>query len=149
MHSTEAEDQIIAQALVILSRRCAPGRQIGGPADVREYLTLRAAMHKREVFGVVFLDAQNCILACEDLFFGTLTQTSVYPREVLRRCIELNAAAIILTHNHPSGSTTPSRADELLTNTLKTALAVIDVRVLDHVITAGGQSLSMAERGLI
>lgn len=149
MHHTDTEDQIIAQALLILSRRCARGQQMSSPSEVREYLTVRAAIHKREVFGVVFLDAQNCILSCEDMFFGTLTQTSVYPREVLRRCLELNAAAVIFTHNHPSGSTAPSRADELLTQTLKTSLALIDVRVLDHVITAGGHSLSMAEQGLI
>ena len=149
MHTVEAEDQIVAKALLILSRRCAPGEAMGSPETVKQYLTVRAALHSREVFGCMFLDAQNCILACEDMFAGTLTQTSVYPREVVRRCMELNACSIIFTHNHPSGNPTPSRADEMLTSTLKTALSLVDVRVLDHVITAGGQALSMAEKGLI
>lgn len=89
------------------------------------------------------------MLATEDLFFGTLTQTSVYPRELVRRALALNAAAVILAHNHPSGNPTPSRADEHLTQTIKSALALVDVRVLDHIITAGGAALSMAEKGMV
>mgnify|MGYP003539945941 CR=1 FL=1 len=149
MHQVEAEDQIVAQALLILSRRCAPGEAMVSPATVKHYLTVRAAFHSREVFGCMFLDVRNCILACEDMFAGTLTQTSVYPREIVRRCLELGAAHVILTHNHPSGNPTHSRADEALTAKLKTALDLVDVRVLDHVITAGGAALSMAEQGLI
>ncbi len=149
MHQTETEDGIIAQALLILARRCAPGAAMCCPTDVRNFLTVRAANHRREVFAVLFLDMQNRVLSCEDLFFGTLSQTSVYPREVVRRCIELGAAGVIFTHNHPSGSTKPSRADEQLTVRLRTALDLIDVRVVDHVITAGGEYLSMAEAGLI
>lgn len=127
--------------------RAAPD---GQPRAVREYLTVQAAKHDaREVFSVLFLDAQNRAIEFRELFYGTLTQTSVYPREVVRAAMDLKAAAIILTHNHPSGSTQPSRADEQLTSTLKSALALVDVRVLDHIITAGGESLSMAERGLI
>jgi DNA repair protein RadC len=97
----------------------------------------------------MFLDAQNRVIEFKELFAGTLAQTSVYPREVVREALRLNAAAVILSHNHPSGETRPSRADEVLTSTLKTALALVDVRVLDHIITAGGESLSMAEKGLI
>ncbi len=146
----DSDDGIIARALAILSARIKCGPLMGSPREVREYLTVQAAKHSgREVFSVLFLDAQNRAIEFRELFFGTLTQTSVYPREVVRAAMDLNAAAIILTHNHPSGNTQPSRADELLTSTLKTALALVDVRVLDHIITAGGDSLSMAEKGLI
>jgi DNA repair protein RadC len=97
----------------------------------------------------MYLDAQNALIAFEELFRGTLTQTSVYPREVMRRCLHHEAAALIIAHNHPSGSVEPSRADELMTKTLGTALALMDVRVLDHIIVAGGRSLSFAQRGLL
>ena len=107
------------------------------------------AARAHEVFAVVFLDAQNKLLAMEELFRGTLTQTSVYPREVVIRALHHNAAAVVLAHNHPSGTVQPSRADEALTHTLKAALALVDVRVLDHVIVAPGQALSMAEQGLV
>ena len=98
---------------------------------------------------VLFLDAQNRVIASEEMFRGTLTQTSVYPREVVKRALERNAAAVILAHNHPSGVAEPSRADEALTQTLRAALALIDTRVLDHFIVAGSGVLSMAERGLL
>ena len=144
------DDSIIARALAILAARIKAGPLMDSPRVVREYLTVQAARHDaREVFGVMFLDAQNRVIEFKELFTGTLTQTSVYPREVVREALRLNAAAVILSHNHPSGSTQPSRADEQLTSTLKSALALVDVRVLDHIITAGGESLSMAERGLI
>ena len=144
------EDGIIARALAILSARIKAGPLMDSPRTVREYLTMQAAKHDaREVFGALFLDAQNRFIEFQELFSGTLTQTSVYPREVVRAALRLNAAAVILTHNHPSGCAQPSRADEVLTSTLKTALSVVDVRVLDHVITAGGGSYSMAEMGLI
>ncbi len=144
------DDSIIARALAILAARIKAGPLMGSPREVREYLTIQAAKHDgREVFGVMFLDAQNRVIEFKELFTGTLTQTSVYPREVVREALRLNAAAVILSHNHPSGSTQPSRADEQLTSTLKSALALVDVRVLDHIITAGGDSLSMAEIGLI
>ena len=148
--AADSDDGIIARALAILAARIKSGPLMGSPREVREYLTVQAAKHDgREVFSVLFLDAQNRAIEFRELFYGTLTQTSVYPREVMRAALDLKAAAIILTHNHPSGSTQPSRADELLTSTLKTALALVDVRVLDHIITAGGDSLSMAEKGLI
>ena len=114
---------------------------------VKDYLQLQLAPRPHEVFAVLFLDAQHRLLALEELFRGTLTQTSVYPREVALRALHHHASAVVLAHNHPSGSVQPSRADEALTQSLKAALALIDVRVLDHVIVAPGQALSMAEKG--
>ena len=121
------------------------------PAAVRTYLRLMLARLEHEVFVVLFLDAQNRVIASEEMFRGTLTQTSVYPREVVKRTLELNAAAVILSHNHPSGVAEPSRADEFLTQTLKASLALIDARVLDHFIVAGNGNtiVSFAERGLL
>ncbi len=119
------------------------------PQAVRHYLQLHLAAKGHEVFAVLFLDSQHRLLAMEELFRGTLTQTSVYPREVVLRALHHQAAAVVLAHNHPSGSVQPSRADEALTQTLKAALALVDVRVLDHVIVAPGQALSMAEKGLM
>ena len=119
------------------------------PDAVKHYLQLHLAAKPHEVFAVLFLDVQNKLLAMEELFRGTLAQTSVYPREVVLRALHHQASAVVLAHNHPSGSVQPSRADEALTQTLKTTLALIDVRVLDHVIVAPGEALSMAEKGLI
>ncbi|HEY2256788.1 MAG TPA: DNA repair protein RadC [Variovorax sp.] len=120
------------------------------PGAVAQYLQLHLADRPHEVFAALFLDAQHRLIAMEELFRGTLTQTSVYPREVVTRALHHHAAALVLAHNHPSGSLEPSRADETLTRTLQAALALVDVRVLDHVIVArGGGALSMAERGLI
>jgi DNA repair protein RadC len=119
------------------------------PGAVKHYLQLHLAARAHEVFAVLFLDAQNRLLAMEELFRGTLTQTSVYPREVVLRALQVGAAAVVLAHNHPSGTVQPSRADEALTQTLKAALALVDVRVLDHVIVAQGEALSMAEKGLL
>ena len=119
------------------------------PTAVKDYVQLHLAQRPHEVFAVLFLDSQHRLIALEELFRGTLGQTSVYPREVALRALHHHAAAVVLAHNHPSGSVTPSRADEVLTQTLKTALALLDVRVLDHVIVGPGQALSMAERGLV
>ena len=119
------------------------------PGAVKEYLQLHLAGKEHEVFAVLFLDAQNRLVAMEELFRGTLTQTSVYPREVVLHALRHKAAAVVLAHNHPSGTVQPSRADEALTQTLKAALALVDVRVLDHVIVAPGDALSMAEKGLL
>ena len=119
------------------------------PNAVKDYLQLHLAARPYEVFAVLFLDVQNRMLAMEELFRGTLTQTSVYPREVVLRALHHNASAVVLAHNHPSGGVQPSKADETLTKTLASALALIDVRVLDHIIVATGQTLSMMEQGLI
>lgn len=122
---------------------------LDSPHKVRDYLALRIGRLQHEVFAVLFLDAQNRLIDDEELFRGTLTQTSVYPREVVRRALQHNAAAVIFAHNHPSGLAEPSRADELLTRVLRDALSLVDVRVLDHVIVAGAMSVSFAERGLL
>ncbi|HRN75392.1 DNA repair protein RadC [Ottowia sp.] len=119
------------------------------PAAVKSYLQLQLAQRAHEVFAVLFLDSQHRLIALEELFRGTLTQTSVYPREVVLRALHHHAAAVVLAHNHPSGSVQPSRADEAITQALKAALALIDVRVIDHVIVAPGEALSMAEKGLV
>ncbi len=119
------------------------------PARVKEYVSLQLAGREHEVFAVLFLDAQSRLLRLEEMFRGTLTQTSVYPREVVKRALHHNAAALIFAHNHPSGIAEPSRSDEALTQALKHALALVDVKVLDHFIVAGTQTLSFAERGLL
>jgi len=119
------------------------------PDAVGQYLQLHLAARPHEIFAVLFLDAQHRLIVLEELFRGTLTQTSVYPREVVVRALHHHAAAVVLAHNHPSGGVEPSRADEALTQTLKAALALVDVRVLDHVIVGAGKTLSMAQRGLI
>ena len=132
-----------------LSQRLKEGEAFHTPGAVKHYLQLQLAHKNHEVFAVLFLDHQNRMLAMEELFRGTLSQTSVYPREVVLRALHHQSAAVVLSHNHPSGSVQPSRADEHLTQTLKAALALVDVRVLDHIIVGQGQALSMAEQGLM
>ena len=122
---------------------------LSSPDKVRDYLRMTLAHREHEVFMALFLDAQNRLLAADELFRGTLTQTSVYPREVVKRALAVNAASVIFAHNHPSGIAEPSRSDELLTGSLKQALALVDVRVLDHLIVAGSGTTSFAERGLL
>lgn len=142
------------QAIFEMSRRALAEEMqvrdvLSSPKQVRDYLCLKLGALTREVFMVLFLDAQNRVLAQESMFEGTLTQTSVYPREVVKRALHHNAASVIFAHNHPSGIAQQSRADELLTTALKQALALVDVRVLDHFIIAGNNTLSFAERGLL
>jgi DNA repair protein RadC len=142
------------QAVLEMARRALAEEMrerdaLTSPRAVREYLRLTLAERDHEVFVCVFLDAQNRVIATEELFRGTLTQTSVYPREVVKRALHHNAAALILAHNHPSGVAEPSRADEALTVSLRQALALVDVRVLDHFIVGSGCALSFAERGLL
>lgn len=119
------------------------------PQSVRDYLRLALGSREHEVFIVIYLDAQHRVLSSEELFRGTLTQTSVYPREIVKAALKANAAAVIFAHNHPSGVAEPSQADELLTRQLKEALCMVDVKVLDHFIVAGRATLSFAERGLL
>lgn len=119
------------------------------PQAVRQYLQLQIGARPHEVFAVLFLDSQHRLIVLEEMFRGTLAQTSVYPREVVSRALTLGAAAVVFAHNHPSGSTQPSKADAALTQTLKNALSLIDVRVLDHFVVTATQALSMAEAGLI
>ena len=125
------------------------GSALTSPGDVRDYLRHALGARDHEVFVVMFLDAQHRVLSDAELFRGTLTQTSVYPREVVKAALAANAAAVILAHNHPSGVAQPSQADELLTRQLKEALALVEIKVLDHFIVAGNQTLSFAERGLL
>ncbi len=132
-----------------LSQRLKEREAFHTPDAVKHYLQLQLAHQNHEVFAVLFLDSQNRLLALEELFRGTLSQTSVYPREVVLRALHHQAAAVVLSHNHPSGSVQPSRADEHLTQNLKASLALIDVRVLDHIIVGQGQAFSMAEHGLM
>jgi DNA repair protein RadC len=119
------------------------------PQAVRDYLQLQLGGLHHEVFAVLFLDSQHRLIALEEMFRGTLTQTSVYPREVVKQALTLNASSVVLAHNHPSGTAQPSRADEALTQTLKAALALVDVRVLDHFVVTASQAVSMAELGLV
>lgn len=119
------------------------------PARVKDFLQMQLGGHEREVFAVMFLDAQHQLVLMEEMFSGTLMQTAVYPREIVKRAIEMNAAAVVLAHNHPSGVAEPSRADEHLTQTLIAALKLIDVKVLDHMVVGRSQVVSFAERGLL
>lgn len=132
-----------------LAERLREREVFDSPQAVKDYLALHLAPRPHEVFAVVFLDHQHRLIAMEELFRGTLTQTSVYPREVALRALHHHAAAVVLAHNHPSGQVEPSPADEALTRSLRAALALLDVRVLDHLIVAPGAALSMAERGLM
>lgn len=141
---------IIDLAIEILANRLRkPGQQFGSPKTVKEYFILTAKHDNRERFRVLFVDSQHRLIADECLAEGTLNQASVYPREVVRRSLEIGAAAIIMTHNHPSGVADASHADIKLTKHLKDALALVDVKVLDHIITAGAEAISLAERGQI
>lgn len=142
------------QAVLEMSRRALQeeiqrGDALNSPRAVRDYLQLLLGGRHQEVFLVLFLDTQHRVIASEELFHGTLGQTSVYPREVVKRALAHNAAATILAHNHPSGVAEPSQSDRMLTDALKQALSLVDVRVLDHFIVAAGRTLSFAENGLL
>ena len=142
------------KAAVELVRRVAQeelqrGNVLTSPEAVRDYLRLTLAALPHEAFMALFLDSQHRLLAADELFRGTLAQTSVYPREVVKAALARNAAAVIFAHNHPSGVAEPSRADELLTQALKQALALVDIRTLDHFVVAGHRVVSFAERGLL
>ncbi len=142
------------QAALELARRALKDEissrdALSSPRAVRDYLRLALAGREQEVFVVLLLDARHRMTASEELFRGTLTQTSVYPREVVKCALKHNAAAVIFAHNHPSGVAEPSHADEILTRSLKAALALVDIQVLDHFIVAGSRTMSFAERGLL
>jgi len=154
VHGIGTSKYVQLQAIFEMSRR-ALNEQLQqrdvfkSPQAVRDYLVLKLGGLTREVFLVLFLDTQNHLVATEEMFAGTLTQTSVYPREVVKRALHHNVASVIFAHNHPSGIAKQSQADELLTKELKQALALVDVRVLDHFIVAGNNTLSFSERGLL
>ncbi|MCK1050200.1 DNA repair protein RadC [Pseudomonas aeruginosa] len=148
--SVQNEDWIVQQAIVLLERRVfKAGPRLERPAAVRDYLRLKLVAEPNEIFVVVFMNSMHDVLAVEPMFHGTINATSVYPRVVLQRALQLNAAAVIFAHQHPSGTTEPSNADRMLTEQLKTALALIDVRVLDHFVIGQGTPYSFAESGLL
>ena len=140
---------VIEMARRALAQQLSAAPVFDSPQCVKDYLQLHLGNLPHEVFAVLFLDAQHRLIKLDQMFTGTLGQTSVYPREVVKLALARNAGAVILAHNHPSGVAEPSRADEFLTQSLKTALALIDVRVLDHLVIGRGQVVSFAERGLL
>ncbi|ASD11683.1 RadC family protein [Pseudomonas aeruginosa] len=147
---TQHEDWIISHALKIVERRVFHrGEEMRNPQVVKDFLRTKLAQQRNEIFAVLFLDSRNRVIAYEELFHGTIDHTTVYPRVVLSKALEHNAAAVIISHNHPSGTTDPSQADRALTSVLKSALMPIDIKVLDHLIVGEGQPFSFAEHGLI
>ena len=140
---------LMAMALAMLTEQHRPGNALGSPEETRRYLRIRLAEHKNEVFGCLFLDNRHRIIEVAELFQGTIDGASVHPRVVVQKALEFNAAAILFFHNHPSGVAEPSHADEAITRRLKEALALVDVRVLDHFVVTAGESVSFAERGLL
>lgn len=146
LDTTQEEDNIIKKALDILKSRIHEGDAMSSPRVVREYLQLRFSQLPYEVFVVMFIDTRGKLLCIEEMFRGTLTQTSVYPREVIKAALHHNACSVVFCHNHPSGNAVPSRADHALTQTIKAALALVDVRVLDHIIVGLEDTYSFAER---
>jgi DNA repair protein RadC len=140
---------VIEMARRALAQQLVAAPVFESPASVKDYVQLQLGGLPHEVFAVLFLDSQHRLLKWDEMFRGTLNQTSVYPREVVRRALALNAGAVILAHNHPSGLAEPSRADEFLTQSLKAALQLVDVRVLDHLVVGRGVVVSFAERGLL
>jgi DNA repair protein RadC len=144
------EDRTIYRAMKLLENRLkAPGQVLTAPDAVRQFLTLRLAGEEREVFVALWLDTQHRVITVDNLFYGTLSKTSVYPREVVKRGLALNAAAVILAHNHPYGSPNPSLADKLITSSLQYLLGLMEMRILDHFIVGHGWVFSFAENGLM
>ncbi len=142
-------EQILEAARQAIERKMQRGTSFTSPAAVKEYLRAKLAGFEHEVFAVLFMDTQHRLIEYAEMFRGTIDSASVYPRELVKEALRLNAAAVILSHNHPSGSPDPSQADNVLTQRLKEALGLVDVRVLDHIIVAGTDTTSFAERGLI
>jgi DNA repair protein RadC len=140
---------IVTLATQVLAVKFRAGRALSNPEATRTYLRLKLADYRNEVFGSLFLDSRHRVIVVRELFQGTIDGASVHPRVVVQTALEVNAAAVVLFHNHPSGVAEPSRADEMLTRRLKDALALVDVRVLDHFVVSGGESVSFAERGLL
>ena len=142
-------DQILEAARQAIEHKMQRGAAFNSPTAVKDYLRAKLASFEHEVFAVLFLDTQHCLIEYAEMFRGTIDAASVYPREVVKEALRLNAAAVIVSHNHPSGNPEPSAADRVLTQRLKEALALVDVRTLDHVVVAGSNTTSFAERGLI
>ncbi|GJL43633.1 TPA: DNA repair protein RadC [Enterobacter chengduensis] len=138
---------IINQARELLTARLHHNESLGSPKETESYLALQLGDREQEVFAVIFLDNRNQILQYKEMFYGSIASTSVYPREIARLALRLNAAAVICSHNHPSGHPEPSAADRTITERIKNSMELIDVRVLDHVVVGGGRTVSFAERG--
>lgn len=148
MESKEVtEEDILTMAKQLSRKRLARGRKISSPTDVKEHLRNMLHEHEQEVFAVLLMDTKHCVLAFREMFYGTIDAASVYPREVVKLALQHNAAALILVHNHPSGNPEPSQADRLLTERLKEALALVDVRVLDHIVVGTDGCVSLTEHG--
>jgi len=142
-------DEILDAARALLARRVRRGRARSNPRHTREYLRLELAPREHEVFAILFLDNRHRVIEFVPLFRGTIDGASVHPREVVKEALARNAAAVILAHNHPSGVAEPSQADELITHRLRDALALVDIRILDHFVVTGDSIVSFAERGLL
>ncbi|MGX6610836.1 RadC family protein [Enterobacter kobei] len=138
---------IINQARELLTARLHHNESLGSPKETESYLALQLGDREQEVFAVIFLDNRNQVLQYKEMFYGSIASTSVYPREIARLALRLNAAAVICSHNHPSGHPEPSAADRIITERIKNSMELIDVRVLDHVVVGGGRTVSFAERG--
>ena len=140
---------IVGLALKIVSQRVQTGNIYDNIDDVRNFVRLKSTEYQQEVFAVLFLTNRHALIAYEELFFGTVNCCSIYPREVAKRCLELNACSVVLTHNHPSGNAEPSHADIQITKTIRDILRVLDIRVLDHLIVGDSEVASMSEMGLL
>ena len=147
--SKTEKSSLIQLVLSVLSRRYRPGRSFSSPEDIQGYLRLKLTGRRNEVFGIVFLDTRHRLIEMEELFRGTVDGAAVYPRVVLQKVLQKNAAAVILFHNHPSGVAEPSESDRGITLKLSRALALIDVRLLDHIVVTDGSFVSLAERGWV
>jgi DNA repair protein RadC len=148
MEMTTSDEKIIARAIKILMKELgAPRELLTAPGTVKRYLSLRLAKKEHEVFGALWLNAQNKLISDEVIFFGTFNQTAVHPREVVKKALACNAASLVCYHNHPSGNPAPSAADRHLTVTLQSALQLVEVRLLDHIIVGGLETYSFAEHG--
>lgn len=142
-------DEVIAAAREHISRRVRRGTTLSSPRATRDFLSLKLGTLDHEVFAIIFLDRRNRVISYQEMFRGTIDGASVHPREVVKEALRQNAASLILAHPHPSGVAEPSQTDELITNRLKEALSLVDIRILDHIIVAGGDTRSMAEMGLL
>ena len=149
MYQLKTEDDVVRTALNILEQRLEYGPIMGDPETVRTYLKLEVMGLEHEVFGCLWLNNRHGVIRLNPLFRGTINAAAVYPREVVKEALQVNAAGVIFYHNHPSGDPEPSSADRALTERLKTALATVDISVLDHIVIGGNKSVSFAERGLI
>ncbi|HIC2037005.1 TPA: RadC family protein [Enterobacter soli] len=138
---------IIHQARELLTQRLYRNESLNSPCETESYLALQLGDREQEVFAVVFLDSQNHVIQYREMFHGTIASTTVYPREIARLALSLNAAAVICSHNHPSGHPEPSEADRAITERIQQTMELVDVHVLDHIVVGGGQTVSFAKRG--